>query len=69
MLCRHWGVQTLLADLTRNLFPPLASEEPLTRVQADDVAASVASVQRDFKILDEVLAGEWPVVAHAATVC
>ncbi|AXE65289.1 hypothetical protein BBF93_14495 [Hyphomonas sp. CACIAM 19H1] len=60
------GRSTLLADLTRNLFPPLASEEPLTRVQADEVAASVASVQRDFKILDEILAGEWPVTAHAA---
>lgn len=60
------GRSTLLADLTRNLFPPLASEEPLSRAQADDVAASVASVQRDFAILDEILAGEWPVAAHAA---
>lgn len=61
------GRSTLLADLTRNLFPPLALEEPLTRMQADEVAASVASVQRDFKILDDILAGEWPVPAHAAT--
>ncbi|TPK59099.1 DUF262 domain-containing protein [Mesorhizobium sp. B2-4-15] len=54
------GRSTLLADLTRNLFPPLASEEPLTREQANDVAHSVDSLARDFGILEVILAGEWP---------
>lgn len=60
------GHSTLLADLTHNLFPPLRADEPLTRGQADDVAASVVSLQRDFSILEEILSGEWPMPQHAA---
>ena len=60
------GRSTLLADLTRNLFPPLASEEPLTREQADEVERAVVSLARDFGILEEILGGEWPMAHHQA---
>lgn len=60
------GRSTLLADLTRNLFPPLATEEALTREQADEVAAAVASLEHDFGVLSEIVTGEWPMETHQA---
>lgn len=60
------GRSTLLDDLTRNLFPPLAAEEPLTREQADEVAAAVASLEHDFDILGDIMGGEWPMPPHQA---
>jgi len=60
------GRSTLLADLTRNLFPPLATEEALTREQADEVVAAVSSLEHDFGVLGEIVAGEWPMEAHQA---
>lgn len=60
------GRSTLLGDLTRNLFPPLAAEEPLTREQADEVAAGVSSLEHDFGILSDILGGEWPMPWHQA---
>jgi hypothetical protein len=60
------GRSTLLHDLTRNLFPPLAGEDALVREQADEVATSVASLEHDFGILSDILGGEWPIPAHQA---
>ena len=60
------GRSTLLADLTRNLFPPLAGEAALTREQGDEVARSVASLRHDFSILSDIMGGEWPLPAHQA---
>jgi len=60
------GRSTLLSDLTRNLFPPLVAEEPLTRDQADEIAAAVASLQHDFGILSDIMGGEWPMPTHQA---
>lgn len=60
------GRSTLLADLTRNLFPPLATEEALTREKAAEVAAAVASLEHDFGVLSDIVSGEWPMEAHPA---
>lgn len=60
------GHSTLLSDLTRNLFPPLATEDALTREQAGEVAAAVASLEHDFDILNDIMGGDWPMPAHQA---
>ena len=58
------GRSTLLADLTRNLFPAVAAESALSRQQADEVAHSVALLERDFNVLGDMLGGDWPMPHH-----